>query len=108
MEMEYNFLIILFILLANINEISHGIIGSKINDNESNGDDGNGIEDETQKEYNKLKAEKNEKDDTIRRLEKDYLKKISELLIMIQVHCEVKNEMYEKFKEIGAFKENKK
>ena len=65
-------------------------------------------EDETQKEYNKLKAEKNEKDDTIRRLEKDYLKKISELLIMIQVHCEVKNEMYEKFKEIGAFKENKK
>ena len=82
--------------------------GKKINDNESNGDDGNGIEDETQKEYNKLKAEKNEKDDTIRRLEKDYLKKISELLIMIQVHCEVKNEMYEKFKEIGAFKENKK
>ena len=85
------------------------MIESKRNIEESNEDEnGSGDENDVQKEYNKLKNEKNEKEKEIQRLEKEYLKKISELLIMIQVHCEIKDEMYKNFKKSGAINDDKK
>ena len=61
-----------------------------------------------QKKYNQLKKESQDKDETIKALEKKYLETISRLLIMIQVHCEIKTDMYKKFQESGALKEEKK
>ena len=37
-------------------------------------------------------------------MEKKYL----EYIIMVQTHCEIKTDMYKKFKESGALKEEKK
>ena len=41
-------------------------------------------------------------------MEKKYLEYITKLLIMVQTHCEIKTDMYKKFKESGALKEEKK
>ena len=81
------------------------MLASQRIDEESNEDDEG--EDDILNQYNKLKQEKFEKEEKIKKLEKDYLKKISELLIMIQVHCEIKDDMYKKF-EASCFREDKK
>ena len=70
---------------------------------EENEDDNN---DDT--EYNDLKKESLEKDEKLKALEKEYLETISRLLIMVQVHCEIKTDMYQKFAESGALKDEKK
>ena len=70
---------------------------SRITENEEASDEEN--DDDEQKKYNQLKREKEEKDDKIQELEKKYLESISRLLIMIQVHCEIKADMYNKLKE---------
>ena len=73
------------------------------NDEEIDADDS-----KDQEKYNELKKESSDKDEKIKVLEKKYLESISKLLIMIQVHCEIKTDMYKKFKESGALKEEKK
>ena len=83
-----------FFKIANINEESRGYIVEK--EEESENDD-----DPINKEYNKLKIENYQKDKKIRELENEYTEKISELLILVQMHCEIKTDMYEKFEEIG-------
>ena len=59
------------------------------------------------KKYNELKKESSDKDEKIKVLEKKYLESISKLLIMIQVHCEIKTDMYKKFAESGLTEDKK-
>ena len=48
-----------------------------------------------------LERKKENLDKEIDDLEKDYLKKIAKLLVMTQVHCEVKTEIYNEFNKLG-------
>ena len=75
---------------------------------EDNFDENSEDENDDQANYNKLKKESIDKDEEIKNLEKKYLESITRLLIMVQVHCEIKTDMYKKFKESGALKEEKK
>ena len=86
--------------IANIWEVSHGYLADKENNEESEND-----ENSDNKEYNDLKIENNRKDKKIKELENEYFEKISELLVMIQVHCEIKTDMFMKFKEAGVITE---
>ena len=90
---------IFFIIIANIREISHGYLADKGDD--ENSDD----EDNPEKKYNELKKDSIQKDQKIKELENEYFKKISEFLVLIQVHCEIKTNMYLKFKEAGLISE---
>ena len=63
---------------------------------------------EEQKKYNELKNESFRKDEEIKKLEKQYLELISKLLIMVQAHCEIKTDMYQKFYDSGALREERK
>ena len=65
-------------------------------------------ENEVQKQYNDLKNESIRKDEELKKYEKKYLELISKLLIMVQVHCEIKTDMYQKFSDVGAFREEEK
>ena len=65
-------------------------------------------ENDDQTKYYQLKRESEKKDEEITVLEKKYLEYITKLLIMVQTHCEIKTDMYKKFKESGALKEEKK
>ena len=55
-----------------------------------------------------MKKESIKKDEQLKNLEKKYLELISKLLIMVQVHCEIKTDMYQKFSDVGAFREEEK
>ena len=48
-----------------------------------------------------LENEKIEKDNEIEQLEKEYLEKIAKLLVMTQVHCEIKTDIYNQFGKLG-------
>ena len=48
-----------------------------------------------------MEETKNKLDIEIDGLEKDYLKKIAKLLVMTQVHCEIKTDMYNEFDKLG-------
>ena len=77
----------------------------KIEDINQENEDG---ENDDQTKYHQLKRENEEKEEKIKVLEKKYLESITRLLIMVQAHCEIKTEMYNKFKETGIIKEEKK
>ena len=49
-----------------------------------------------------LEEKKEKLDKQIDDLEKDYLKKIAKLLVMTQVHCEIKTEIYNEFNKLGV------
>jgi len=55
----------------------------------------------TQDKIKELEKEKNEKDKEIDRLEKVYLEKIARLLVMTQIHCEIKTDIYNNFDKMG-------
>ena len=48
-----------------------------------------------------MEIEKDEKDKEIEKLEKEYLEKIARLLVMTQIHCEIKTDIYNKFDSMG-------
>jgi hypothetical protein len=54
-----------------------------------------------QDKIRKLEKERDEKEEEIKRLEKEYLEKIAKLLIMTQIHCEIKTDIYNKFDTMG-------
>ena len=54
-----------------------------------------------QNQIRKLEKEKEEKEEEINKLEKEYLEKIAKLLIMTQIHCEIKTDIYNKFDAMG-------
>ena len=47
-------------------------------------------------------------DEEIKQLERKYLETVSRLLIMVQLHCEIKTDMYQKFYDSGALREERK
>ena len=47
-------------------------------------------------------------DEEIKQLERKYLETVSRLLIMVQLHCEIKTDMYQKFTGNGALTGEKK
>ena len=47
-------------------------------------------------------------DEEIKQLERKYLETVSRLLIMVQLHCEIKTDMYQKFRENGVLTGEKK
>ena len=49
-----------------------------------------------------MEEKKNKLDIEIDGLEKDYLKKIAKLLVMTQVHCEIKTDIYDEFNKLGV------
>ena len=89
----------LLLIIANIKEISHGYLS---NQEEEEDNDDQDDENPENKQYNLLKNEKNEKEKKIRDLENQYREKIEELLIMIQIHCEIKTDMHKKMEEAGV------
>ena len=95
-------ILIIILTLANIKEISHGYLSTQI-EKEENYEKKSDEEDENpdNKEYNDLKRDKFEKEKRIRKLENDYTEKIYELLILVQIHCQIKTDMYNKIKEAG-------
>ena len=50
----------------------------------------------------KMENDKEQLDKEINELEKDYLKKMAELMVMTQVHCELKEEIYNEFNKLGV------
>ena len=48
-----------------------------------------------------MEIKKDEMDKEIEELEKAYLKKIARLLVMTQIHCEIKTDIYNKFDKMG-------
>lgn len=54
-----------------------------------------------QDKIKELENKKEEKNKEIDRLEKEYLEKIAKLLIMTQIHCEIKNDIYTQFDKMG-------
>ena len=94
-------IIIYIIIIGNLGKSS--ILNMEDNDEEIDADDS-----KDQEKYNELKKESSDKDEKIKVLEKKYLESISKLLIMIQVHCEIKTDMYQKFSDVGAFREEEK
>ena len=59
------------------------------------------INTKTKDRIKELEKEKDKKEEEINRLEKEYLKKIAKLLIMTQIHCEIKTDIYNKFDSMG-------
>jgi hypothetical protein len=59
------------------------------------------INTKTQDKIKQLENERDEKDKEIDRLEKEYLEKIARLLVMTQIHCEIKTDIYNKFDKMG-------
>ena len=55
-----------------------------------------------------MKNESIRKDEELKKYEKKYLELISKLLIMVQVHCEIKTDMYQKFSDVCTFREEEK
>ena len=51
-----------------------------------------------------LKQTIKEKNERIDSLEKEYLSKIAKLLVMTQIHCEIKTEIYDDFHKCGVGK----
>ena len=49
-------------------------------------------------ELQKLKKLKKEKDKKLEELERNYLSKIAKLLILTQIHCEIKTDIYDTYK----------
>ena len=93
-------IIIYIIIIGNLGKSS--ILNMEDNDEEIDADDS-----KDQEKYNELKKESSDKDEKIKVLEKKYLESISKLLIMIQVHCEIKTDMYKKFAESGLTEDKK-
>jgi hypothetical protein len=58
--------------------------------------------DKKKESLEKLKAESMELDKDIQNLEKEYLCKITKLLLMAQVHCEIKTDINYIFDEVGV------
>ena len=77
----------------------------KIEDINQENEDG---ENDDQTKYYQLKRENDEKEEQIKVLEKKYLESITRLLIMVQLHCEIKTDMYQKFRENGVLTGEKK
>ena len=50
----------------------------------------------------KLKIESKTRDEELKNLEKEYLSKIAKLLLMAQLHCEIKTEINYLFDELGV------
>lgn len=50
-----------------------------------------------QEKIDKLKEKSKEKDEEIEKLEKQYLSKIAKLLVMTQIHCEIKTQINDEF-----------
>ena len=71
-------------------------------ENENNSNDEEDNDDPINKEYNSLKREKFEKENKIQKLESEYKEKITELLILAQIHCEIKTDMHIKLNEAGV------
>ena len=92
-----------FLTIANIEDLSYGIIVDE-GENKEKSDEKNSVN----KEYESLKNENTQKDKQLRELENTYTEKISELLILIQIHCEIKTEMYMKMEDAGVIKDNNK
>ena len=89
-----------FLTIANIEELSYGIIVDE-GENKEKSDEKNSVN----KEYESLKNENTQKDKQLRELENTYTEKISELLILIQIHCEIQTDMYMKMEDAGIIKE---
>lgn len=49
-----------------------------------------------------LEGKKKKLDDDIASLEKEYLAKIAKLLVMTQVHCEIKSDIYKIFEKLDV------
>ena len=94
---------IIFLTTANIDEVSHGYLVNE-EENKENTNENNSVNEE----YKDLKNENAQKDKKLRELENTYTEKISELLILIQIHCEIKTEMYMKMEDAGVIKDNNK
>ena len=92
-----------FLTIANIEELSYGIIVDE-GENKEKSDEKNSVN----KEYENLKNENTQKDKQLRELENTYTEKISELLILIQIHCEIQTDMYMKMEDAGIIKEKNK
>ena len=92
-----------FLTIANIEELSYGIIVDE-GENKEKSDEKNSVN----KEYESLKNENTQKDKQLRELENTYTEKISELLILIQIHCEIQTDMYMKMEDAGIIKEKNK
>ena len=99
------FLIIIFLTIANIKEISHGYLSAQDENEEKDEKNDEGEESSVNKEYNDLKRDKFEKDQRIRKLENEYTETIYELLILVQIHCQIKTDMQTKIKEAGLLNE---
>ena len=83
--------------------------GTSLNLNaDQNIDENQDDESQEGEKYNDLKNKSKEKDDEIKKLERQYLETVSRLLIMVQLHCEIKTDMYQKFSENGALRNEKK
>ncbi len=52
-------------------------------------------------QLNQMKEESNALDKELEKLEKDYLAKITQLLLMAEAHCEIKKEINEFFVDIN-------
>ncbi len=50
----------------------------------------------------KLRSESKSLDDELQNLEKDYLAKIAKLMLMAQLHCDIKTEINYLFDELGV------
>ena len=92
-----------FLTIANIEDLSYGIIVDE-GENKEKSDEKNSVN----KEYESLKNENTQKDKQLRELENTYTEKISELLILIQIHCEIQTDMYMKMEDAGIIKEKNK
>ena len=57
-----------------------------------------------QQTIDKLNNEIKKMNEEIETLEKDYISKITRLLIMTQIHCEIKTEIYDDFNKCGVGK----
>ena len=58
----------------------------------------------SQSQIEELKQTIKEKNERIDSLEKEYLSKIARLLVMTQIHCEIKTEIYDDFHKCGVGK----
>ena len=63
-----------------------------------------GYKKKDQSQVKELKKKIDEKNKTIDSLEKEYLSKIAKLLVMTQIHCEIKTEIYDDFRKCGVGK----
>ena len=93
--------------IANINKLSHINI---------NAESAHGSKRKKKSRVSELAEKKEKLDKEKEELEKEYLSLIAKLLVMTQVHCEIKTDMYNEFDKLGlqthveeveqSFKEN--